>query len=76
MTLKEVPTSGTMCDKVYYEHPDDCREYRFVVRFMMTEDEAVKFLEEMVTRGASRVRAEAKGSICFIETPVKFATER
>jgi hypothetical protein len=70
MTLKEVPTNGCISDKVYYEHASSAKEYRFVIRFQMTEEEAVKFIDDMIDKGAIRIRAEAEGKIIFIETPM------
>jgi hypothetical protein len=67
MGLQEVPTSGCLSQRTYYEHPEDKREYRIVVRFMMTPLELTQFIEEMLDRGASRVRAEASGDITFVE---------
>jgi hypothetical protein len=68
--MKEKPTSGSLCDKVFYEDVPEVRETRFVVRFMMTPQEAITFMEEMVDRGAIRIRAESNGNITFIETSV------
>lgn len=67
MVFKEIPTSGSMTQKVYYEHPEDKREFRIVLRFMMTTEEMTAFVEEMLDRGAIRVRAEANGDITFVE---------
>lgn len=67
MGLQEIPTSGSLSHKVYYEHPENKKEYRIVVRFMMTPEEMVAFIEEMLDRGAIRVRAEANEDITFAE---------
>ena len=71
MTLQEVPTSGTLSDREYYAHLDAKKEYRFVIRFSMTPEEVSQFCEEMIDRGAVRIRAEASDSILFIEQAAK-----
>ncbi len=73
--MKEKPTSGNLCDKVYYEDVPEVKETRFVLKFMMTPEDSIKFMEEMLNRGAIRVRAETNGNITFIEQPVKTLQE-
>jgi hypothetical protein len=67
MTTREIPTSGCINDRVYYDHADPKREYRFVIRMVMSDEEANSFMDELEDRGALRIRAEAKDEITFIE---------
>jgi hypothetical protein len=69
--VRELPTSGSLTDKEYFQDVPACKETRFVMRFMMTAEEAIAFMDEMLERGAIRIRAEAHNEITFVEPPIE-----
>jgi hypothetical protein len=66
----EKPTSGCINDRIYYEDVPEMKETKFTIRFMMTPEQAIVFMDEMLDRGAFKIRAETNGNITFIETPL------